>query len=83
MTTCVKKAVALYDFRGNPGSDELSFNSGDIITILNADADDGWWEGQLDDGTVGVFPELYVQEFSLTDPVCLLFGFGTCEALRL
>lgn len=59
-------AVALYDFIGNEETDELSFKAGDIITILNSESGDGWWEGKLVDGSTGVFPELYVQILSFS-----------------
>eukprot|EP01088_Endostelium_zonatum_P008656 TRINITY_DN21815_c0_g1_i1.p1 TRINITY_DN21815_c0_g1~~TRINITY_DN21815_c0_g1_i1.p1 ORF type:complete len:287 (-),score=91.26 TRINITY_DN21815_c0_g1_i1:237-1097(-) len=54
----LSKARALFDFTAeNEG--ELTFKKGDIITILDEDADnqwDGWWEGLLESGDVGFFP---------------------------
>ncbi|KAI8789436.1 unconventional myosin-Ie-like isoform X1 [Biomphalaria glabrata] len=41
-------------------TDELSFNEGDLIDLLNEDAT-GWWRGRLR-GKEGLFPENYVQK---------------------
>ena len=39
--------------------DELAFNEGDIIDVLDAD-DDDWWTGRTQSGSVGTFPSNYV-----------------------
>ena len=53
-----KKVVrALYDFTGS--TDELSFKSGNEITVLNEVLDD-WWMGELD-GQRGLFPMSYTE----------------------
>ncbi|KAK6622584.1 hypothetical protein RUM43_008426 [Polyplax serrata] len=68
----LKKYRALYKFESrNP--DELSFQPGDIITVLpEQTADPGWLSGELR-GTNGWFPEAYVE---LIDPSCDLSGLG-------
>jgi len=53
------KARALYDYQGTHDY-ELSFGTGDIITVTNEDASTGWWTGELN-GVVGPFPGNYVQ----------------------
>ncbi|GBM98010.1 Intersectin-1 [Araneus ventricosus] len=52
------QVVALYPFAGQH-SDELTFQKGDIITLVNAD-DPSWWKGELN-GAVGLFPSNYVE----------------------
>lgn len=55
-------AKAIYDYEGCE-EEELSFNEGDVIMVVNqmVDDDDGWWEGILN-GKRGVFPSLVVEE---------------------
>jgi hypothetical protein len=51
--------IALHSFEaGEP--DELSFNEGDIINILDKPADAEWWKGELN-GHIGLFPSNYVR----------------------
>jgi hypothetical protein len=50
---------ALYDFEGQTPED-LKFQKGEIITIRRK-VSDGWLEGELPNGTVGLVPEPYVQ----------------------
>ena len=57
----IVKAIALYDFVGNPEAEEISFFAGDIITVTNMHSDDGWWEGKIGKDKDGFFPELYVE----------------------
>jgi len=52
-------AKALYNYQGAT-QDELSFQEGDIISILKKDPG-GWWEGELK-GRRGWIPANYVQE---------------------
>ncbi|GIY06586.1 intersectin-1 [Caerostris darwini] len=52
------QVVALYPFTSQH-SDELTFQKGDIITLVNAD-DPAWWKGELN-GAVGLFPSNYVE----------------------
>ncbi|KAI9485624.1 MAG: hypothetical protein EXX96DRAFT_545823 [Benjaminiella poitrasii] len=53
-------ARALYAFEGQQPGD-LSFNEGDIITIVQkSDSQEDWWTGRIN-GREGVFPANYVQ----------------------
>lgn len=52
-------ARALYKFEGSR-TDNLSFNVGDLITILKQEAG-GWWTGSTLDGKIGIFPKNYVE----------------------
>lgn len=59
-----KKLVkALYDFSGS--SDELSFRTGDEITVIQEVLDD-WWLGMHKDGRKGLFPTIYTEPVSKT-----------------
>merc|ERR1712110_29285 len=40
-----RKVQALYDFDAQPGTGELSINTGDILTVTRTDVGEGWWEG--------------------------------------
>ncbi|KAJ3220393.1 Unconventional myosin-Ie [Dinochytrium kinnereticum] len=53
---------ALYDYNASE-ADELSFNAGDVITIVSKD-DEGWWTGSLK-GKKGLFPANVGLSFSL------------------
>lgn len=54
------QARALYDFVGEQ-SYELSFNAGDVISIISEDEDGtGWFQGELR-GKTGPFPGNYVE----------------------
>ncbi|KAF8127618.1 hypothetical protein EV363DRAFT_1298060 [Boletus edulis] len=59
-----KKLVkALFDFTGS--SDELSFRTGDEITVIQEVLDD-WWLGMHADGRKGLFPATYTEPVSKT-----------------
>uniref|UniRef100_H2ZEV2 Sorting nexin n=1 Tax=Ciona savignyi TaxID=51511 RepID=H2ZEV2_CIOSA len=45
------------------------FSSGEIITVTNKEVGEGWWEGHKADGTVGLFPETYVEAFESTETI--------------
>lgn len=56
---------ALYDYDAT-GSDEISFEEGDLIRVLKRcpnGVDDGWWLGEIN-GKTGLFPSLMVEECS-------------------
>jgi len=53
------KVKALFEFWAENEA-ELSFQVGDVITVINRD-DEGWWEGELN-GQRGLFPRNYVEE---------------------
>lgn len=49
-------------------SQELSFNTDDIIAVLtplNERTTPGWWRGRLRDGTIGWFPSTHVAELPM------------------
>ncbi len=52
---------ALYDFEGQPGTEELSIRCGEVLTVTNTEIGEGWWEGQNSQGQSGLFPEAYVE----------------------
>lgn len=55
----IGRCEALYDYTAQQ-SDELSFQPGDVINLIDRqDAD--WWHGEIH-GRVGIFPAMYVQE---------------------
>ena len=64
----LKKMVALYDY--NPAvnspnvnsNDELSFKSGEIIYVQGDIHDDGFYDGQLENGKKGLVPSNYLKE---------------------
>ncbi|XP_038583579.1 SH3 domain-containing YSC84-like protein 1 isoform X2 [Micropterus salmoides] len=52
--------TATHPFTGQQPGD-LSFVPGDRITVITStDSQYDWWEGQLDDGRVGIFPANFV-----------------------
>ncbi|KAM9455567.1 uncharacterized protein Hap1MRO34_019269 isoform 4-T5 [Clarias gariepinus] len=53
------KARALYDYQAADDT-EISFDPGDIITILEI-SDEGWWHGYGPDEHYGMFPANYVE----------------------
>lgn len=60
--------IANYPYQSIEQGD-LSFNAGDIITIIKKEGD--WWTGKLKDA-VGIFPSNYVQKF---EGVCIVQHF--------
>lgn len=64
MTTQVQ---ALYDFTGDPGTTEMSITSGEILTLLNTEIGEGWWEGKNSKGETGLFPAAYVRKLTPED----------------
>lgn len=59
------QVVALYPFAGQH-HDELTFQKGDIITLVNTD-DPSWWKGELN-GAVGLFPSNYTEVLLKQNP---------------
>ncbi|KAG8512343.1 SH3 domain-containing YSC84-like protein 1 [Galemys pyrenaicus] len=54
-----REVTALYSFEGQQPGD-LTFQAGDIITVLSkTDSHFDWWEGKLR-GQIGIFPANYV-----------------------
>lgn len=60
---------ALYDFTGEPGTTEMSITSGEILTLLNTEIGEGWWEGKNAKGETGLFPAAYVRKLAPDDSV--------------
>ncbi|KAK7488820.1 hypothetical protein BaRGS_00019955 [Batillaria attramentaria] len=54
----------MYDFEGDADNGELSFYSGDVLTIIRQDIGDGWWEARNAQGEQGLVPETYVEIMS-------------------
>lgn len=55
------KVKVLYDFPAQPESSELNIYQGEILTLLNKDIGEGWWEGVNERGERGLFPASYVE----------------------
>lgn len=60
------KVKVLYDFTGQPGSSELTIYQNEILTLLNKDIGEGWWEGLNSNGERGLFPAGYVETIDET-----------------
>lgn len=52
-----ERVMALYPHQAQ-NDDELSFDKGDVITVL-AKQEEAWWKGELN-GVCGIFPSNYV-----------------------
>uniref|UniRef100_A0A8C3D9S5 Intersectin-1 n=1 Tax=Corvus moneduloides TaxID=1196302 RepID=A0A8C3D9S5_CORMO len=57
--------IGMYDYSAQ-NDDELAFNKGQIINVLNRE-DPDWWKGEVN-GHVGLFPSNYVKLTTDTDP---------------
>lgn len=55
---------ALYDFTGEPGTTEMSITCGEVLTLLNTEIGEGWWEGKKSNGETGLFPAAYVRKLT-------------------
>ena len=72
----MEQVVALYKYqRQNP--DELSFEKGCVINVINKIESD-WWTGELN-GQTGVFPSNYVVPLSSVSDFDQLSTTATCE----
>jgi len=59
----IGKARGLYNYAATDAQ-EISFNAGDIINILQKDPS-GWWQGEIN-GKIGVFPSTdWIEELDL------------------
>ncbi|KIL68468.1 hypothetical protein M378DRAFT_184914 [Amanita muscaria Koide BX008] len=61
-------AKALYDYAGSNTNDELQFNEGDIISIIDR-SDEEWWKAERD-GVVYIVPATYVEVVEDGDDEC-------------
>lgn len=55
------RVKVLYDFAAKPGTSELTVYQDEILTVINQDIGDGWWEGTNEHGQRGLFPAGYVE----------------------
>ncbi|CAF3502980.1 unnamed protein product [Rotaria sp. Silwood1] len=69
-TQSVKKMIAMFDYNPNENSpnlnpdEELSFRSGDIIYVHGTVHDDGFYFGELENGSKGLVPSNFLKEVS-------------------
>uniref|UniRef100_A0A5F8GS42 Intersectin-1 n=1 Tax=Monodelphis domestica TaxID=13616 RepID=A0A5F8GS42_MONDO len=61
----VCQVIGMYDYTAQ-NDDELAFNKGQIINVLNKE-DPDWWKGEVN-GQVGLFPSNYVKMTTDMDP---------------
>ena len=66
------KRKALWN-KTKDSEEELAFNAGEIITVINEDAS-GWWMGRIGNRE-GIFPTNYTEPFSITGFFFSLFSF--------
>ncbi|XP_012775161.1 intersectin-1 isoform X3 [Maylandia zebra] len=64
-STALCQVIGMYDYVAQ-NDDELAFQKGQVITVLNKD-DCDWWKGELN-GREGLFPSNYVKLTTDTDP---------------
>ncbi|XP_032679451.1 intersectin-2 isoform X3 [Odontomachus brunneus] len=57
----IERVMALYPYQAQ-NEDELSFEKGDVISVLSKE-ETAWWRGELN-GVSGVFPSNYVSSMS-------------------
>ena len=61
MDTSAVYYVAVYDFDAENEA-ELTLREGDVVQVLHCDGE--WWEGELQDGRLGLFPANRVVEYT-------------------
>lgn len=61
----VCQVIAMYDYKA-ASKDEMSFQKGQLINVLNKDNPD-WWKGEVA-GVIGLFPTNYVKMTTECDP---------------
>ncbi|XP_064599807.1 sorting nexin lst-4-like isoform X2 [Liolophura sinensis] len=62
------QAKALFAFSGQEADGELTFDEGEILTVVRQDIEDGWWEARNSQGQQGLIPESYVEVTSFPEP---------------
>lgn len=65
LSSAVCQVIGMYDYMAQ-NDDELAFNKGQIINVLNKE-DPDWWKGEVS-GQVGLFPSNYVKLTTDMDP---------------
>ena len=60
LSLSLSQVIVLYNYESQ-GSQELSIEEGDIITVIGRE-DEVWWCGKLDKNT-GMFPAAYVEPY--------------------
>ncbi|XP_031369761.1 intersectin-1 isoform X9 [Apis dorsata] len=75
----VERVMALYPYQAQ-NEDELSFEKGDVITVLAKD-EAAWWKGELN-GISGVFPSNYVSSMFNEMITDLMAGLDSMERKR-
>lgn len=65
LSPAVCQVIGMYDYTAQ-NDDELAFNKGQIINVLNKE-DPDWWKGEVN-GQVGLFPSNYVKLTTDMDP---------------
>lgn len=58
---------ALYDFTGEPNTTEMTITCGEILSLLNTEIGEGWWEGRNAKGETGLFPAAYVRKLEASE----------------
>ncbi len=61
----VCQVIAMYDYKA-ANKDEMSFQKGQLISVLNKDNPD-WWKGEVA-GVIGLLPTNYVKMTTECDP---------------
>uniref|UniRef100_H2ZD85 Sorting nexin n=1 Tax=Ciona savignyi TaxID=51511 RepID=H2ZD85_CIOSA len=56
-----EQAKVLFDFNGLPENGEITLYEGEVVTVVNKNIGDGWWDGEASGGRKGLFPEAYVE----------------------
>jgi hypothetical protein len=75
LTQSIKKMIAMFDYNPNEMSpnvnpnEELSFRTGDTIYVHGNVHDDGFYMGQLEDGSKGLVPSNFLKEVSSINTV--------------
>ena len=57
------QAKVLFDFEAKPEFGEINLIAGEVVTVTNQEAGDGWWQGTNGKGEAGLFPINYVEPY--------------------
>ena len=61
------KARALFDFDAVPENEEIYLSAGEIVTVINQDVGEGWWQGTNSKGETGLFPQDFVEIYDTSN----------------